>query len=77
MQQDFVLALRKVIEQTGLSETIGLQIMPDFVTQVTLVKIDVKNADDCASLVLLVSNFLVDAGDLKVIKDALGEHVAD
>lgn len=77
VEQDFVLTLRKVIEQTRLGEAIGLHIMPDLVTQVTLVKVDVQDADDGACLVLLFGNFFVDLGDLEVIKDALGQHVTD
>ena len=77
MQQNFVLTLRKVIEQARLREAVGLQVMPDLVTQVALVKVDMEDADDGAGLVLLVGNFFVDLADLEVIKDAIGQHVTD
>ena len=77
MQQNFMLALWEVIEQARLRETVGLKVMPDLVTQVALVKVDVKNTDDGACFVLLVSNFFVDLSDLEVIKDAIGQHVTD
>ena len=77
MEQHLVLALGKVVEQAGLSEAVGLEVVPNLVTKVALVKIDVKDADYCACLVLLVSNLFVNLGDLEVIQNAIGKHVTN
>ena len=74
MEQHLVLALREVVEQARLSEAVGLQVVPNLVAKVALVKIDVKDADHCACLVLLVSNFFVNPCDLEVIKYAARQH---
>lgn len=77
MEKHLVLALGEVIEQAGLRETVWLKVVPYLVTKVTLVKIDVKDSDDRARLVLLVSNLFVYLGDLEVIQNAIGKHVTD
>ena len=77
MEQNLVLALGKVVEQAGLSEAVGLKVVPHLVAKVALVKIDVKDADNSAGLVLLVSNLFVNLGDLEVIKYATRQHKTD
>lgn len=77
MEKYLVLALGEVIEQAGLRETVWLKVVPYLVAKVTLVEIDVKDSDDRARLVLLVSNLFVYLGDLEVIQNAIGKHVAD
>ena len=77
MEKHLVLALGEVIEQAGLREPVWLKVVPYLVAKVTLVEIDVKNSDDRARLVLLVSNLFVYLGDLEVIQNAIGKHVTD
>lgn len=77
MEKYLVLALGEVIEQAGLRETVWLKVVPYLVAKVTLVEIDVKDSDDRARLVLLVSNIFVYLGDLEVIQNAIGKHVTD
>lgn len=77
MEKHLVLALGEVIEQAGLRETVWLKVVPYLVAKVTLVKIDVKDSDGRARLVLLVSNLYVYLGDLEVIQNAIGKHVTD
>lgn len=77
MEKYLVLALGEVIEQAGLRETVWLKVVPYLVAKVTLVEIDVKDSDDRARLVLLVSNLFVYIGDLEVIQNAIGKHVTD
>lgn len=77
MEKYLVLALGEVIEQARLRETVWLKVVPYLVAKVTLVEIDVKDSDDRARLVLLVSNLFVYLGDLEVIQNAIGKHVTD
>ena len=77
MEKYLVLALGEVIEQAGLRETVWLKVVPYLVAKVTLVEIDVKDSNDRARLVLLVSNLFVYLGDLEVIQNAIGKHVTD
>lgn len=77
MEKYLVLTLGKVVEQAGLRETVWLKIVPHLVAKVTLVEIDVKDSDDRACLVLIVSNLFVYLGDLEVIQNAIGKHVTD
>ena len=76
MQQHLVLTLGEVVEQTGLSEAVRLKVVPRHIAKVTLIKVDVKNTDDGARLVLLVCHFLVNLCNLEVIKNAVGKHEA-
>lgn len=74
MQKHLVLTPRKVIEQARLGEAVGLEVVPCLVSEVTLIKVDVKDTDDGTCLVLLVCNFFVNPDYLEVIKHALGQH---
>ena len=72
-----VLPHREVVEFTCLCKTVGLWIMPYFVTQVSFIKMDVKNTNLCARLVRNTEVFLFYTINLKAIEDILGEHIAD
>ena len=72
MQQHLVLALWKVVELTSFRKAIGLQIMPYLLAQISLVKINVKDADDGTGFILLVSHFFFDFFNLEVIQNAGG-----
>ena len=77
MEQHLVLALGKVVEQARFREAIRLQVVPHLVAKVTLVKIDVQDADYSAGLILFVCNLFLNLCDLEVIKYAIGQHVTD
>ena len=77
MENYLVLPHWEVVEFTCLCKTVGLEIMPYFVTQVSFIKIDVKNTNLCARLVLNTEVFLFYTINLKAIEDTLGEHIAD
>ena len=76
MEQDLVLTLGEVVEQTRLREAVGLKIVPGYSAKVTFVKIDVKDTDDGARLVFLVSNLFFNPCNLEVVKNAIGQHEA-
>ena len=76
MQQHLLLTLGEVVEQTGLSEAVGLKVVPRHIAKVTLIKVDVQNTDNGTRLVFLVSNIFFYLRDLEVVKDAVRQHEA-
>ena len=77
MKNDLVLAKREIVELAGLRKTIRLEIMPYGITQVTLIKIDMKNANLCTRLVLNTEIFLLYTLNLEAVKNSLRQHIAN
>ena len=66
----------KIIERAVFREPVGLEVMPYLLTQIPLLKPYLEYPYHCPCLVLFRRDFLLESGDFKRIKYALGQHIA-
>ena len=76
MKDDLAVTDRKVVDLPTLGKSIGSQVVPNLFTEVTLGKIDMDDAYFCLGFVRNAGTLFLYIGNVKIIKDSLGENHA-